>query len=89
MTTEVGRQPWVIDGLLRTAEASAPLDAPAVATSLLAFIVVYFCVFGAGVWYILGLMAKPPQPHETAAPTKGPVRTAGITPAPAVQGETP
>lgn len=52
ITTEVGRQPWVIEGLLRTAEGVAPLDAPAVATSLLAFIVVYFCVFGAGVWYL-------------------------------------
>ncbi|MBM0105911.1 cytochrome ubiquinol oxidase subunit I [Steroidobacter sp. S1-65] len=89
ITTEVGRQPWVIHGLLQTAEASAPLDAPAVATSLLAFIVVYFCVFGAGVWYILRLMAKPPQRHETAEPTQGPVRTAGITPAPAVEGERP
>ena len=63
-TTEVGRQPFTIYGLLRTAQSAAPLDAPAVATSLLAFIVVYFAVFGAGIFYLLKLMAKPPQPHE-------------------------
>jgi cytochrome d ubiquinol oxidase subunit I len=79
ITTEVGRQPWTIQGLLRTAESASPLAAPAVAVSLLAFIVVYFAVFGAGVVYILKLMAKPPVVHETAPPNI-PVRTAGITP---------
>lgn len=64
-TTEVGRQPFTIYGLLRTAQSTAPLDAPAVAASLLAFVIVYFVVFGAGIWYILKLMAKPPQPHES------------------------
>jgi cytochrome bd-type quinol oxidase subunit 1 len=58
ITTEVGRQPWTIYGVLPTAHSVAPLDAPAVAASLIAFIVIYFCVFGAGVWYILRLMAK-------------------------------
>jgi cytochrome bd ubiquinol oxidase subunit I len=87
ITTEVGRQPFTIYGLLRTAESAAPLQAPAVAASLIAFIVVYFTVFGAGTVYILKLMAKPPQPHETADPSGGnPVRAAGITPAPAVEG---
>jgi len=85
VTTEVGRQPWTVYGLLRTADSAAPLDAPAVAASLIAFIVVYFAVFGAGTVYILKLMAKPPQPHESADPA-GPIRTAGITPAPAIDG---
>src|SRR5690606_32600675 len=44
VTTEVGRQPYVIYGLLRTADAVSPLDAPAVAASLLAFIAIYFAV---------------------------------------------
>lgn len=86
VTTEVGRQPWTIYGELRTAHAVAPLDAPAVALSLLAFIIVYFAVFGAGTVYILRLMSKPPEPHEDAVPSHGPVRTAGITPAPAIEG---
>ena len=86
ITTEVGRQPWTIYGLLRTAESAAPLDAPAVAASLIAFIIVYFAVFGAGTLYILKLMAKPPEPHEDPVPVHGPVRTAGITPTPAIDG---
>lgn len=87
VTTEVGRQPYVVYGLLRTADAASPLAAPAVGASLLAFIIVYFAVFGVGVWYILKLMAKPPQRGESAEPVDGPIRSAGITPAPAVEGE--
>jgi len=80
VVTEVGRQPFTIYGLLRTADSASPLDAPAIAASLLAFVVVYFAVFGMGVWYLLGLMKKPPEAHE---PPLGhaPIRSAGITPA--------
>ncbi|MBW8368396.1 MAG: cytochrome ubiquinol oxidase subunit I [Arenimonas sp.] len=84
ITTEVGRQPWTVHGLMRTAEAASPLAAPAVAASLLAFIVVYFAVFGVGVIYILKLMAKPPSLHEPAVPNI-PERAAGITPAVALR----
>ncbi|MBX7493947.1 cytochrome ubiquinol oxidase subunit I [Qipengyuania sp. 1NDW9] len=84
ITTEVGRQPYVIYGLLRTADAASPLDAPAVAASLLAFIVVYFTVFGIGVWYILRLMSHTPHAGELGVKRgdTGPIRTAGITPGP-------
>lgn len=83
VTTEVGRQPFTIYGLLRTSESASPLDAPAVAFSLLAFVVVYFAVFGAGIGYLLRLMKKPPEAHE-ATLDGAPIRTAGVTPAPAV-----
>jgi cytochrome d ubiquinol oxidase subunit I len=84
ITTEVGRQPYTIYGLLRTADSASPLDAPAVAASLLAFVVVYFAVFSIGVWYILRLMSKPPHPGEYGVKRgdTGPIRTAGITPGP-------
>lgn len=85
VTTEVGRQPYTVYGLLRTADSVSPLAAPAVGASLLAFVIVYFSVFAAGTWYILKLMAKPPEPHE-AAPEERPERAAGITPAPALPG---
>ncbi|WOK36357.1 cytochrome ubiquinol oxidase subunit I [Sphingomonas sp. C3-2] len=84
VTTEVGRQPYTVYGLLRTAESASPLAAPAVAASLIAFVVVYFSVFGIGTWYILKLMHKPPHSGETGVEDteRGPVRTAGITPGP-------
>jgi cytochrome d ubiquinol oxidase subunit I len=83
VTTEVGRQPWVIYNLMRTAEARSPIDAPAVATSLLAFAVVYFIVFGIGTLYILKLMGRPPHVGEPE-PAEAPIRTAGLTAAPSM-----
>lgn len=84
VTTEVGRQPFTIYGLLRTADSVSPLGAPAVAASLAAFAIVYCAVFGVGVWYILRLMAPSPHSGETGvkATERGPTRTAGITPGP-------
>jgi cytochrome d ubiquinol oxidase subunit I len=84
VTTEVGRQPFTVYGMLRTADSVSPLDAPAVATSLLAFIVVYFVVFGAGTGYIVKLMGRAPHRGESGPEGEGPVRAAGITPGPAL-----
>ncbi|QDC11130.1 cytochrome ubiquinol oxidase subunit I [Oceanicola sp. D3] len=82
VTTEVGRQPFTVYGLLRTADSAAPLDAPAVGASLLAFFVVYMAVFGAGTWYILRLMSHPPATGEPRLKdvATGPVRAAGRSP---------
>ena len=84
ITTEVGRQPYVIYNLLRTADAASPLAAPAVGASLIAFVLVYFAVFGTGTWYIMRLMSQPPHARETGVKRgdTGPIRTAGITPGP-------
>ncbi|RMH51615.1 MAG: cytochrome ubiquinol oxidase subunit I [Alphaproteobacteria bacterium] len=79
ITTEVGRQPYTVYGLLRTSESLSAVDAPAVGASLLAFIVVYFFVFGAGTFYILRMMGKRPAEHApdrhdpgTSRPTLAP-----------------
>jgi cytochrome d ubiquinol oxidase subunit I len=75
ITTEVGRQPWTVYGLLRTAESVAPVEASAVAGSLVAFVLVYFAVFGAGTFYLLRLMSQPPGAGRRI--DIGPTRTAG------------
>jgi cytochrome d ubiquinol oxidase subunit I len=80
-TTETGRQPFTVYGLLRTADSASPLAAPAVGSSLAAFAIVYFTVFTIGVLYVLRLMAKPPHPGEEGPSTDAPARAAGITPA--------
>lgn len=82
ITTEVGRQPFTIYGFLRTADSVSPIAAPAVATSLVAFIIVYFFVFGAGTLYILKLMGHAPRLDEPDVPASVPQRAAGITPGP-------
>lgn len=84
VTTEAGRQPWTIQGLLRTAESASPLAAPAVAASLVMFVFVYFSVFGAGVLYIWKLMGKPPGSQESAPPNT-PERVLSAPPAMAPQ----
>ena len=71
--------------LLRTADSVSPLAAPAVATSLIAFVIVYFAVFGMGTWYLLKLMSHAPHPHEPDPPN-APAHAAGITPGPALRG---
>lgn len=58
--TEVGRQPYTVYGVLRTAESISPVLAQQVAFSLLAFIIVYISVFGAATYYILQLIGKGP-----------------------------
>jgi cytochrome d ubiquinol oxidase subunit I len=65
---------------MRTSEAVSAIDAPAVGGSLLAFVIVYFAVFGAGVFYILRLLAQPPESGENGLGDM-PIRAAGITPA--------
>jgi cytochrome bd ubiquinol oxidase subunit I len=83
VTTEVGRQPYLVYGLLRTSQGVSPLAAPAVATSLIAFVLVYFAVFGIGIGYILRLMHRAPSDLEPTVKEqeKAPIRSAGITPA--------
>lgn len=82
--TEVGRQPFTVYGLMRTADSASPIALSAVATSLVAFIVVYFIVFGTGFLFMGRLMARPPTAGEPGPPSGVPVRTAGITPIPAL-----
>jgi cytochrome d ubiquinol oxidase subunit I len=86
VTTEVGRQPYTIYGQLLTADSHSPLAAPAIAASLLAFVIVYFVAFGAGGYYLLRLMAKSPERHEPE-PDRVPQRAAGITPAAGIDGD--
>ncbi|EMZ5056671.1 cytochrome ubiquinol oxidase subunit I, partial [Proteus mirabilis] len=59
-TTEIGRQPWVVYGLQRTKDAVSAHGDIQMSLSLLAFILVYFSVFGIGYFYMVHLMKKGP-----------------------------
>jgi cytochrome d ubiquinol oxidase subunit I len=58
--TEVGRQPWIVQGLMRTSDATSPVPGTSIAISLTAFVIIYIFVFGAGSYYILKLIGKGP-----------------------------
>lgn len=70
IVAEVGRQPYVIYGVLRTAEAVSPVRASQVSVSLLAFMAIYAVVFSVGALYILRLIEAGPNapPAETTGP---------------------
>jgi cytochrome d ubiquinol oxidase subunit I len=70
VVAEVGRQPYLVYGLLRTADAVSPVTVGEVATSLTAFLIVYAIVFSVGVLYILRLIAEGPDAgsHEQEPP---------------------
>ena len=80
ISAEVGRQPYVVYGVLRTADAVSPVTAGTVALSLLVFMIVYAIVFSAGALYILRLIAKGPDteeppPSDTKEPPGTPLAT--------------
>jgi cytochrome bd ubiquinol oxidase subunit I len=59
VTTEAGRQPWVVYGLMRTADAVTPtLTAADVAVSLLVYVAAYAVIFGFGVYYLVKLVHR-------------------------------
>jgi cytochrome bd ubiquinol oxidase subunit I len=69
---EVGRQPWVVYGLLRTADAASPVPAGSVLASLVVYVVVYLTLFGFVGWYLLKMLRVGPVP----APQRRGVQTA-------------
>ena len=83
-TTEVGRQPFTVYGLLRTVDSVSPIGAPGVATLARGVRRRVFHRVRRRVRLLLRLMQRPPSVGETG-PEKGvPVRSAGITPAPSL-----
>ncbi|HEY9214165.1 MAG TPA: cytochrome ubiquinol oxidase subunit I [Ancylobacter sp.] len=69
--TEVGRQPWIATGILRTLDAASPVEAWAVATTLVLFVLVYGVVFSGGIYYINRLIVKGPQGASLETPEEG------------------
>ncbi|HET8819345.1 MAG TPA: cytochrome ubiquinol oxidase subunit I [Xanthomonadaceae bacterium] len=75
---EIGRQPYVVYGLLRTSDAVSPnISAAAVMTSLVVYAIAYAVIFGAGIWYLRKLMLVgplPQPPKDTQGGEKTPAR---------------
>ena len=69
---EVGRQPWVVWHVMRTAAGASPLTAREVSVTLLAFLSVYALIFTFGVLYILRLMAQGPASAVAPAAERAP-----------------
>ena len=93
-TAEVGRQPWVVYGVLRTADAITPFLTARMATiSLVVFCAVYSFIFGFGVFYDLPAVARgtgwtagpagqPASPTDRCRSSTEPVDAVGHRPTP-------
>ncbi len=67
-TTEVGRQPWTVYGLLRTADSVSPsLTGANVGLSLALYVIVYLIMFPTGIAFMLGLVRRGPQQQDVPA----------------------
>jgi len=68
VVTESGRQPWIVQGMLRTADATSPVPGATIAGTLALFIIAYGVVFSFGIYYINRLIAQgPPGPSAEEA----------------------
>jgi cytochrome d ubiquinol oxidase subunit I len=61
---EIGRQPWIIYGLVRTSEIVSPLPAERVLFSLTLFVLTYSLLFGVYLYFMRKLIKKGPAPIE-------------------------
>jgi cytochrome bd ubiquinol oxidase subunit I len=61
LTTEIGRQPWVVYGVMRTKDAVSDHSVLELSLTLILFILLYTAVFGTGIRYLLKLVAKGPE----------------------------
>jgi cytochrome d ubiquinol oxidase subunit I len=87
LTTEIGRQPWVVYGVMRTRDAVSNHSALELTTSLAMFLVMYAAVFGTGISYMIKLVAKGPEtggreaaPGDAEAPNRRPARPLSAAP---------
>jgi cytochrome d ubiquinol oxidase subunit I len=66
-TTEIGRQPWLVQGVLTTAEAVSPVAAPMVLTTLIAYLLVYAALMLAYMWVITYMARKAARGEKLGA----------------------
>ena len=65
--TEQGRQPWVVYGLMQTADGTSPVPAASIAGTLALFVFIYGIVFATGIYYINRLINAGPKGEATDA----------------------
>jgi len=77
LVTELGRQPWLVYGIFKTADGASPVAASQVAVSLVAFILVYGLLGAAGFYLMYQKAIKGPdleaeetQPDDDSAETQ-------------------
>lgn len=65
VVTEVGRQPFTVYGLLRTADSASPISGEEVVWSTSMILALYTVIFGIGLWVLLRILSMPPRSDES------------------------
>ncbi len=88
ITTETGRQPWLVEHILRTADAGSPVAGESIAVTLVLFVLTYGVVFSFGIYYINRLINRGPSEvaEETGGFTTSPISAAHEAGREAAQG---
>jgi len=88
ITTETGRQPWIVEHILRTADANSPVIGESIAVTLVLFVLAYGVVFSFGIYYINRLINRGPEAvaEEAGAFAGSPISAAHEAGRAAVQG---
>ncbi len=73
--TEMGRQPWIVYGVLRTTDAVGPQTAWMTAISLAVYVAGYAFVFGWGIWYLVKILRHGPHAQDGSPSLEGGDRT--------------
>ncbi|MGR3491125.1 MAG: cytochrome ubiquinol oxidase subunit I, partial [Shimia sp.] len=79
-TTEIGRQPWLVQGVLTTEEAVAQVPAGMVLTTLIAYLVVYALLLTAYITVLFYLAKKAAKGEQIGpkTPTSGEAEVKGF-----------
>jgi len=80
VVTESGRQPWIVEGILRTAEATSPVPGASIAGTLVLFVLCYGVVFSMGIYYMNRLInggPDSPPAKQAESFTNKPLMAAG------------
>ncbi len=67
-TTEIGRQPWLVHGVLTTEQAVADVPAPMVGTTLAAYLLIYALLLTAYIGVLFYLARKAAQGDQPSRP---------------------
>ncbi|MCG8696105.1 MAG: cytochrome ubiquinol oxidase subunit I, partial [Minwuiales bacterium] len=86
ITAEVGRQPYTVHGLLRTADSVSPVPAASVATSLTIFVLVYGLLFATYLYFVHSVVRKGPD-YDAPLPERTPKAMQGARPATVLPAE--
>ena len=76
MLAEVGRQPWIVYGLMKTSDAVSPIAVSQVATTLVGFVVMYSILGAAAFFLMFKQVRRGPEPAPSEARERGDVNNA-------------